>query len=154
MDGYLCLLSHIPSLLTHKWYTHTHQVQVLLMSPFLLSSSSSASLASSLLLKSTSLPSLVSSSLSSSSSLHHAGHSQAAPCWSAALSRALCLVRKLQGSAASSKADSPKPRILCIDGSPDVPSQYIAVMNAIFSAQVPALASLHCMPPCFTDAVD
>lgn len=60
----------------------------------------------------------------------------ALPCWSAALSRALCLVRKHQGNAPSSKADSPKPRILCISGSPDVPGQYIAVMNAIFSAQV------------------
>ena len=58
------------------------------------------------------------------------------PCWSAALSRALCLVHKLQGDVPASRTDVPKPRILCINGSPDVPGQYIAVMNAIFSAQV------------------
>ncbi|XP_020250720.1 RNA polymerase II transcription factor B subunit 4-like [Asparagus officinalis] len=29
----------------------------------------------------------------------------------------------------------PQPRILCLHGSPDGPEQYVAVMNAIFSAQ-------------------
>lgn len=58
------------------------------------------------------------------------------PCWSAALSRALCLIHKQQGTSASSRAEGSKPRILCINGSPDVPAQYIATMNAIFSAQV------------------
>lgn len=69
----------------------------------------------------------------------------ALPCWSAALSRALCLVRKHQGDALSSKADTPKPRILCISGSPDVPGQYIAVMNAIFSAQRHGVVIETCM---------
>ncbi len=58
------------------------------------------------------------------------------PCWSAALSRALCLIHKQQGTSALSRTESSKPRILCINGSPDVPAQYIATMNAIFSAQV------------------
>jgi hypothetical protein len=29
----------------------------------------------------------------------------------------------------------PQPRILCLQGSPDGPEQYVAVMNSIFSAQ-------------------
>jgi len=58
------------------------------------------------------------------------------PCWSAALSRALCLIHKQQGTSASPRTEGSKPRILCINGSPDVPAQYIATMNAIFSAQV------------------
>lgn len=58
------------------------------------------------------------------------------PCWSAALSRALCLIHKQQQATSTSKSEGSKPRILCITGSSDVPAQYIATMNAIFSAQV------------------
>uniref|UniRef100_A0A7S0RY66 General transcription and DNA repair factor IIH subunit TFB4 n=1 Tax=Chlamydomonas leiostraca TaxID=1034604 RepID=A0A7S0RY66_9CHLO len=61
---------------------------------------------------------------------------------SGALSRALCLIHRLRPSAgyaqaAGSRAAGPRcrPRILCLVGSPDVPLQYIPVMNAIFSAQ-------------------
>lgn len=57
------------------------------------------------------------------------------PCWSAALSRALCFIHK-QHPTSTAGAGGSKPRILCITGSPDVPAQYIATMNAIFSAQV------------------
>lgn len=60
----------------------------------------------------------------------------APPCWSAALSRALCLIHKQQGAATAARTETSKPRILCVNGSPDVPAQYIATMNAIFSAQV------------------
>ncbi|KAL3153654.1 hypothetical protein ABBQ32_013255 [Trebouxia sp. C0010 RCD-2024] len=56
------------------------------------------------------------------------------PCWSAALSRALCFIHK-QHPTSTAGAGGSKPRILCITGSPDVPAQYIATMNAIFSAQ-------------------
>lgn len=58
------------------------------------------------------------------------------PCWSAALSRALCFIHKQQQSTPTAGTEGSKPRILCITGSPDVPAQYIATMNAIFSAQV------------------
>ncbi|KAL0055625.1 hypothetical protein WJX82_002545 [Trebouxia sp. C0006] len=67
------------------------------------------------------------------------------PCWSAALSRALCLIHKQQGTSASSRAEGSKPRILCINGSPDVPAQYIATMNAIFSAQRHGVVIETCM---------
>lgn len=52
---------------------------------------------------------------------------------SAMLSRALCLIHRLQGGPQA--ASQRKPRIICVVGSPDVPMQYIPVMNAIFSAQ-------------------
>lgn len=67
------------------------------------------------------------------------------PCWSAALSRALCLIHKQQGTSALSRTESSKPRILCINGSPDVPAQYIATMNAIFSAQRHGVVIETCM---------
>ncbi|KAA6420748.1 MAG: general transcription factor IIH subunit 3-like [Trebouxia sp. A1-2] len=67
------------------------------------------------------------------------------PCWSAALSRALCLIHKQQGTSASSRTEGSKPRILCINGSPDVPAQYIATMNAIFSAQRHGVVIETCM---------
>lgn len=62
----------------------------------------------------------------------------AQPALSGALSRALCY---LQGRSTANKArqgsgPSGRPRILCLQGSPDVPAQYIACMNSIFSAQV------------------
>ncbi|DBA95776.1 TPA: hypothetical protein ACH3X1_001329 [Trebouxia sp. C0004] len=67
------------------------------------------------------------------------------PCWSAALSRALCLIHKQQGTSASSRTEGSKPRILCINGSPDLPAQYIATMNAIFSAQRHGVVIETCM---------
>lgn len=76
-------------------------------------------------------------------------------CLSGALSRALCLIHRLRSSSSSSAGQGMgggsaapmhaaasggggmrcMPRILCLVGSPDVPLQYIPVMNAIFSAQ-------------------
>ena len=63
-----------------------------------------------------------------------------------ALSRALCFIHKLQrpGAAAAAAAaaapaaarQAPKPRVLVLGGCPDVTAQYIAIMNAIFSALV------------------
>lgn len=74
-----------------------------------------------------------------------------APCGplalSGALSRALCLVHRLRPPAAAANAAAQlapgrpppagqcRPRLLCLVGSPDVPAQYVPVMNAIFSAQ-------------------
>ncbi|GAQ85476.1 putative Transcription factor Tfb4 [Klebsormidium nitens] len=50
---------------------------------------------------------------------------------SGALSMALCYVQRcLRGP-----KPQPQPRMLCIHGSPDAPQQYIATMNAMFSAQ-------------------
>ncbi|KAH9309323.1 hypothetical protein KI387_037234, partial [Taxus chinensis] len=50
---------------------------------------------------------------------------------SGSLSMALCYIQKiLRGGPLH-----PQPRILCLQGSPDGPQQYVAVMNAIFSAQ-------------------
>ena len=64
---------------------------------------------------------------------------------SGALSRALCLVHRLRApsahhaaaphGAASGPGGRCRPRVLCMLGSPDVPMQYIPVMNTIFSAQ-------------------
>eukprot|EP00798_Chlamydomonas_sp_ICE-L_P027681 gene27681-7323_t len=64
---------------------------------------------------------------------------------SGALSRALCLIHRLRGDHSSNSTTSRgaqvaaaqrrRARVLCIMGSPDVPMQYIPVMNAIFSAQ-------------------
>ncbi|KAK9841870.1 hypothetical protein WJX81_008450 [Elliptochloris bilobata] len=60
-----------------------------------------------------------------------------------ALSRALCFIHKLQrpgaaaaasGAAPVAARQTPKPRVLVLAGCPDVTAQYIAVMNAIFSA--------------------
>jgi len=79
------------------------------------------------------------------SAVHEQPNQNSLPCWSAALSRALCLVHKLQGDVPASRTDVPKPRILCINGSPDVPGQYIAVMNAIFSAQRHGVVIETCM---------
>ncbi|KAI0498756.1 hypothetical protein KFK09_019648 [Dendrobium nobile] len=50
---------------------------------------------------------------------------------SGSLSLALCYVQKVFRSGAI----HPQPRILCLQASPDGPEQYVAVMNAIFSAQ-------------------
>lgn len=55
------------------------------------------------------------------------------PAMSAALSRALCYINRFKPKGTA--RNYPKPRILCILGSADVSAQYIAVMNAIFSAQ-------------------
>ncbi|GAX73181.1 hypothetical protein CEUSTIGMA_g634.t1 [Chlamydomonas eustigma] len=65
-----------------------------------------------------------------------AGSEPQEPCTALAcgLSRALCLINRITTSSSLSRACS-KPRIVCITGSPDVPLQYIPVMNAIFSAQ-------------------
>jgi transcription initiation factor TFIIH subunit 3 len=49
---------------------------------------------------------------------------------SGALSRALCLIQRATRAPAALA-----PRILCLHGSADHPAQYVAMMNAIFSAQ-------------------
>ncbi|KAM0936451.1 putative TFIIH subunit Tfb4/GTF2H3, von Willebrand factor A-like domain superfamily [Dioscorea sansibarensis] len=51
--------------------------------------------------------------------------------FSGALSLALCYIQRVFRSG----MQHPQPRILCLQGSPDGPEQYVAVMNAIFSAQ-------------------
>ncbi|KAI9106443.1 hypothetical protein K1719_021971 [Acacia pycnantha] len=50
---------------------------------------------------------------------------------SGSLSMALCYIQRIFRSGPL----HPQPRILCLQGSPDGPEQYVAVMNAIFSAQ-------------------
>ncbi|KAJ7571117.1 hypothetical protein O6H91_01G149500 [Diphasiastrum complanatum] len=50
---------------------------------------------------------------------------------SGSLSMALCYVQRILRQ----DPPHPHPRILCFQGSPDASQQYIAVMNAIFSAQ-------------------
>ncbi|CAA2999901.1 RNA polymerase II transcription factor B subunit 4 [Olea europaea subsp. europaea] len=50
---------------------------------------------------------------------------------SGSLSMALCYIQKVFRSGPL----HPRPRILCLHGSPDGPGQYVAIMNAIFSAQ-------------------
>ncbi|XP_043713115.1 general transcription and DNA repair factor IIH subunit TFB4-like isoform X2 [Telopea speciosissima] len=50
---------------------------------------------------------------------------------SGSLSLALCYIQRVFRSGPL----HPQPRILCLQGSPDGPEQYVAVMNAIFSAQ-------------------
>lgn len=50
---------------------------------------------------------------------------------SGSLSMALCYIQRLFRSGSL----HPQPRILCLHGSPDGPEQYVAIMNAIFSAQ-------------------
>ncbi|XP_042520796.1 general transcription and DNA repair factor IIH subunit TFB4 isoform X2 [Macadamia integrifolia] len=51
--------------------------------------------------------------------------------FSGSLSLALCYIQRVFRSGTL----HPQPRILCLQGSPDGPEQYVAVMNAIFSAQ-------------------
>ncbi|XP_047311129.1 general transcription and DNA repair factor IIH subunit TFB4 [Impatiens glandulifera] len=50
---------------------------------------------------------------------------------SGALSMALCYIQRVFRSGSL----HPQPRILCLQGSPDGPEQYVAIMNGIFSAQ-------------------
>lgn len=50
---------------------------------------------------------------------------------SGSLSMALCYIQRVFRSGLL----HPQPRILCLQGSPDGPEQYVAIMNAIFSAQ-------------------
>ncbi|VVA91759.1 unnamed protein product [Arabis nemorensis] len=50
---------------------------------------------------------------------------------SGSLSMALCYIQRVFRSGNI----HPQPRILCLQGSPDGPEQYVAVMNSIFSAQ-------------------
>ncbi|XP_010273664.1 PREDICTED: RNA polymerase II transcription factor B subunit 4 isoform X2 [Nelumbo nucifera] len=50
---------------------------------------------------------------------------------SGSLSLALCYIQKVFRSGPL----HPQPRILCLQGSSDGPEQYVAIMNAIFSAQ-------------------
>ncbi|XP_020091838.1 RNA polymerase II transcription factor B subunit 4 isoform X4 [Ananas comosus] len=59
---------------------------------------------------------------------------------SGSLSIALCYIQRVFRSGAR----HPEPRILCLQGSPDGPEQYVAVMNAIFSAQRSMLAMDGC----------
>ncbi|XP_062224224.1 general transcription and DNA repair factor IIH subunit TFB4 [Phragmites australis] len=55
----------------------------------------------------------------------------AASLLSGALSLALCNIQRIFRSGTR----HPQPRILCLQGSPDGPEQYVALMNSIFSAQ-------------------
>lgn len=55
----------------------------------------------------------------------------AASLLSGALSISLCYIQRIFRSGSR----HPQPRILCLQGSPDGPEQYVAVMNSIFSAQ-------------------
>ncbi|KAG9451081.1 hypothetical protein H6P81_011046 [Aristolochia fimbriata] len=50
---------------------------------------------------------------------------------SGSLSLALCYIQKIFRAGPL----HPQPRILCLQGSPDGPEQYVGIMNAIFSAQ-------------------
>lgn len=50
---------------------------------------------------------------------------------SGSLSMALCYIQRVFRSGPL----HPQPRILCLQGSPDGPEQYVSVMNSIFSAQ-------------------
>ncbi|GLU01042.1 hypothetical protein SLE2022_183680 [Rubroshorea leprosula] len=50
---------------------------------------------------------------------------------SGSLSMALCYIQRVFRSGSL----HPQPRILCLQGSPDGPEQYVAIMNSIFSAQ-------------------
>ena len=61
---------------------------------------------------------------------------------SGGLSRGLCLINKALVSARAGGKRSARPRMLCLQGSPDATEQYIAVMNAIFAAQV----TTQCVP--------
>lgn len=66
------------------------------------------------------------------------------PALSGTLSRALCYLNSLSRRGLVPKgaaATASKPRLLVLQGSPDVQSQYIAFMNSIFSAQVPPIPS-------------
>lgn len=85
-------------------------------------------------------------------------HSSSACQLSSALSRVLCFINSQQRRAAATAAGGVVPsgaavagaaqrrqqpaRLLCLSAGPDVPPQYIAVMNAIFSAQVQQRRSL------------
>eukprot|EP00897_Mesotaenium_endlicherianum_P006092 jgi/Mesen1/5510/ME000277S04711 len=60
---------------------------------------------------------------------------------SASLSMALTYVMKVLKGA----PPQPRPRILCLHGSPDASQQYVAVMNAIFSAQRSSVPIDTCM---------
>ncbi|CAI9112322.1 OLC1v1012759C1 [Oldenlandia corymbosa var. corymbosa] len=66
-------------------------------------------------------------SMSTEDTVNGVGHSLL----SGSLSMALCYIQRIFRSGAG----HPQPRILCLHGSPDGPGQYVAVMNAIFSAQ-------------------
>lgn len=53
---------------------------------------------------------------------------------SAALSKAMCMISRFAGDQSQTVA-TPAARILVLQASADVTNQYIACMNAIFSAQ-------------------
>jgi hypothetical protein len=93
--------------------------------------------------------------------------------FSSALSRMLCFINSLQcraaaaaagaglsggagpsgGASAAVRKQQPM-RLLCLTAAPDVPSQYIAVMNSIFSAQVGTCSlMLYCVALCFMHAL-
>lgn len=65
-----------------------------------------------------------------------AGNADEGPALSAALSRVLCFLQRVQGKLPLGREQHRKARILCIQSSPDISAQYISFMNAIFSAQV------------------
>ena len=65
------------------------------------------------------------------------------PALSGALSRALCYLKGRSKGTSSARGLS--SRILCLQGSPDVQSQYIACMNSIFSAQKASILIDTCM---------
>lgn len=62
---------------------------------------------------------------------HHKPGTVPSSLLSGALSMALCYIQR----AFRSGPMHPQPRILCLQGSTDGPEQYVAIMNAIFSAQ-------------------
>ena len=70
------------------------------------------------------------------------GRSAGPPALAGALSRALCMINALRVGGEAPPGQEPgqrsPARILSITASPDEASQYMAVMNAIFAAQVPA----------------
>eukprot|EP00873_Tetraselmis_striata_P034377 jgi/Tetstr1/454641/TSEL_041533.t1 len=70
------------------------------------------------------------------------------PALSGTLSRALCYLNSLSRRGLVPKgaaATASKPRLLVLQGSPDVQSQYIAFMNSIFSAQKAEVVIDACM---------
>ena len=79
-------------------------------------------------------------------SISAVGQGQEGPALAGAISRALCFLHRQQlgrsqaggqqGLGSRVYQQQRKARILCLHASPDVPAQYIAMMNAVFSAQV------------------
>ena len=67
---------------------------------------------------------------------HGADQKDDGPALAGALSRVLCLLHRIQLRQPPLREVQRKARVLCIQATPDISAQYIAFMNAIFSAQV------------------